>query len=124
MAWSACTFSILATTSARLPTRRFRSTPEGVWSTQVGYAGGHAPNPTYRQVCGGDTGHAEVVRVVFDPERVSFDEALQKNLRVMDQTAIALCRENRMPVVVFDMSVPGNLRRVAAGEKIGTRVGE
>ncbi len=57
-------------------------------------------------------------------ERVSFDEVLQKNLRVMDQTAIALCRENRMPIVVFDMSVPGNLRRVAAGEDIGTRVGE
>jgi uridylate kinase len=57
-------------------------------------------------------------------ERVSFDEVLQRNLRVMDQTAIALCRENRMPIVVFDMSVPGNLRRVAAGEEVGTRVGE
>ena len=57
-------------------------------------------------------------------ERVSFDEVLQKNLRVMDQTAIALCRENRMPIVVFDMSVPGNLGRVVAGEEIGTRVGE
>jgi uridylate kinase len=56
-------------------------------------------------------------------DRVSFDEAIQKNLRVMDQTAIALCRENRMPIVVFDMSVPGNLRRVAAGEDVGTRVG-
>ena len=57
-------------------------------------------------------------------ERVGFDEVLQKNLRVMDQTAIALCRENRMPIVVFDMGVPGNLRRVVAGEEIGTRVGE
>lgn len=57
-------------------------------------------------------------------ERVSYDEALQKNLRVMDQTAIALCRENRIPIIVFDMSVPGNLRRVAAGEDVGTRVGE
>ena len=56
-------------------------------------------------------------------DRVSFNEALQKNLRVMDQTAIALCRENRLPIVVFDMSVPGNLRKVAAGEEIGTRVG-
>jgi len=55
--------------------------------------------------------------------RVSFDEALQKNLRVMDQTAIALCRENRLPIIVFDMSVPGILRRIAAGEEIGTRVG-
>jgi uridylate kinase len=57
-------------------------------------------------------------------ERVSYDEAIQKNLRVMDQTAVALCRENRLPIVVFDMSVPGNLRNVAAGEDIGTRVGE
>ncbi|HEY5657626.1 MAG TPA: UMP kinase [Myxococcota bacterium] len=56
-------------------------------------------------------------------ERVSFEEALQKNLRVMDQTAIALCRENRLPIVVFDMGVPGNLRKIAAGEAIGTRVG-
>jgi uridylate kinase len=55
--------------------------------------------------------------------RVSFEEAIHKNLRVMDQTAIALCRENQMPIVVFDMSVPGNLRRVAAGEDVGTRVG-
>lgn len=57
-------------------------------------------------------------------DQVSFDEAIRKNLRVMDQTALALCRENRLPIVVFDMRVPGNLRRVAAGEEIGTRVGE
>jgi uridylate kinase len=56
-------------------------------------------------------------------DRVSYDEALQKNLRVMDQTAIALCRENRLPIIVFDMSVPGILRRIAAGDVIGTRVG-
>jgi uridylate kinase len=55
--------------------------------------------------------------------RVSFEEAIHKNLRVMDQTAIALCRENQMPIVVFDMAVHGNLRRVAAGEDVGTRVG-
>ncbi|HEX5065628.1 MAG TPA: UMP kinase [Myxococcota bacterium] len=57
-------------------------------------------------------------------DRVSFDEALHKNLRVMDQTAIALCRENRLPIIVFDMSVPGILRRIASGEDVGTRVGE
>ena len=56
-------------------------------------------------------------------DRLSYDEAILKNLRVMDQTAIALCRENELPIIVFDMSVPGNLRRVAAGEDIGTRVG-
>jgi uridylate kinase len=57
-------------------------------------------------------------------DRVSFEEAIQKNLRVMDQTALALCRENRLPIIVFDMSIPGNLRRIAQGEKIGTRVGD
>jgi len=54
--------------------------------------------------------------------RISFDEALSKNLRVMDQTALALCRENATPIVVFDISQPGNLRRVASGEDIGTLV--
>ena len=56
-------------------------------------------------------------------EQISYDEALQRNLRVMDQTAIALCRENQIPILVFDMGVPGNLLRVAAGEKVGTLVG-
>jgi uridylate kinase len=56
-------------------------------------------------------------------EKLGFDEALQRNLRVMDQTAIALCRENGIPIVVFDSGVPGNLRRVAAGEPVGTLVG-
>jgi uridylate kinase len=56
--------------------------------------------------------------------QLSFDEAIQKNLRVMDQTALALCRENRLPVIVFDMSVPGNIHKVATGEPVGTRVGE
>jgi uridylate kinase len=41
----------------------------------------------------------------------------------MDQTAIALCRENDLPIVVFDMSTPGNIGKVAAGERVGTLVG-
>ncbi len=49
----------------------------GVYTTAVGYAGGHTPNPTYREVCTGQTGHAEVVRVVFDPEGTSYEEMLQ-----------------------------------------------
>lgn len=56
--------------------RRFWETP-GVYSTAVGYAGGHTDAATYQQVCGGDTGHAEVVLVVFDPEQISFGELLQ-----------------------------------------------
>ncbi len=50
---------------------------DGVISTAVGYAGGVTPNPTYREVCSGGTGHNEVVRVVFDPARVSYQELLK-----------------------------------------------
>lgn len=49
----------------------------GVYSTSVGYAGGHTKNPTYEEVCSGKTAHTEVVRVVYDPEKISFDELLQ-----------------------------------------------
>ncbi len=57
-------------------------------------------------------------------ESLSFDEAIGKNLRVMDQTALSLCRENRLPIVVFDSGVQGNILKIAVGEKIGTSVGE
>jgi peptide-methionine (S)-S-oxide reductase len=50
---------------------------EGVVSTMVGYAGGFTPNPTYKEVCSGRTGHTEVVRVVFDPKVVSYAQLLQ-----------------------------------------------
>ena len=50
---------------------------EGVWVTGVGYAGGLTPNPTYREVCTGMTGHNEVVRVVYDPEKVGFSQLLK-----------------------------------------------
>ena len=49
----------------------------GVWSTAVGYAGGSTPNPTYEEVCGGRTGHAEVVQVMFDPRQVSYADLLR-----------------------------------------------
>ena len=56
-------------------------------------------------------------------DTVSFDEAISKNLRVMDQTALALCRENDVPIVVFDSAVPGNLQQVASGRRGGTLIG-
>jgi peptide-methionine (S)-S-oxide reductase len=56
--------------------RKFWTLP-GVWVTAVGYAGGPTPNPTYREVCSGATGHTEVVRVVFDPRQVSYDTLLK-----------------------------------------------
>ena len=55
---------------------RFFWTVRGVYTTAVGYAGGLTPNPTYREVCSGATGHSEIVRVVFDPAQVSYDRLL------------------------------------------------
>ena len=49
----------------------------GVYTTAVGYAAGHTLNPSYRDVCGGTTGHAEVVLVVFDPKKVRYDDLLR-----------------------------------------------
>ncbi|MEA3221002.1 peptide-methionine (S)-S-oxide reductase MsrA [Immundisolibacter sp.] len=59
---------------------------DGVVSTAVGYAGGHTPNPTYEEVCSGATGHAEVVLVVFDPARVSYEALLREFWESHDPT--------------------------------------
>jgi peptide-methionine (S)-S-oxide reductase len=58
----------------------------GVWVTAVGYEGGYTPNPTYEEVCSGRTGHAETVRVVFDPSRVSYEELLRRFWEAHDPT--------------------------------------
>ena len=55
---------------------------------------------------------------------ITYQEVLEKGLKVMDATAISLCQENRMPIVVFDLGTPGNIRLAAVGEPIGTTVKE
>src|SRR5438132_4118135 len=57
--------------------RKFWELGEGIYTTAVGYAGGHTPNPTYEEVCSGRTGHTEVVLVVFDPRKVSYEQLLK-----------------------------------------------
>ncbi|MDE6581110.1 MAG: UMP kinase [Duncaniella sp.] len=55
-------------------------------------------------------------------DEITYDEVYNRNLKVMDLTATALCKQNGMPIIVFDMDTPGNLAKVIAGEKIGTLV--
>lgn len=55
-------------------------------------------------------------------EKISFQEVYEKNLKIMDMTAFTLCKDNRLPIVVFDMDTPGNLQKLLEGENIGTIV--
>ncbi len=57
-------------------------------------------------------------------DRLDYGDAIRQDLRFMDQTAIQLCRENQVPIVVFDMTVRGNIRKIVNGERVGTWVGE
>jgi uridylate kinase len=54
--------------------------------------------------------------------RIHGQEVIQRNLRVMDMTALTLCQESKMPIIVFNMGTPGNLSRLLRGETVGTRV--
>ncbi|MEZ5352542.1 MAG: UMP kinase [Bryobacteraceae bacterium] len=62
--------------------------------------------------------HADAVRY----EEVSYDEILAKSLRVMDASAVAMCRDNQMPILVFNLNTHGNIMRMAMGEKVGTLI--
>ena len=53
---------------------------------------------------------------------ISFDEVYARGLNVMDMTAFTLCKENNLPIIVFDMDTPGNLRKLMEGERVGTIV--
>ncbi|MDE8349985.1 MAG: peptide-methionine (S)-S-oxide reductase MsrA [Acidocella sp.] len=60
----------------------------GVLAVQSGYAGGHVDNPTYKQVCSGATGHAEVVKLTFDPAIISYDDVLKVFFTIHDPTTL------------------------------------
>ena len=77
---------------------------DGVISTTSGYAGGHVPNPTYKQVSAGSTGHAEVVQVVYDPEKISYRELLNvfwRNVDPLDSSGQFCDRGNQYRTAVF-----------------------
>src|ERR1700742_3574456 len=61
---------------------------EGVDSVRSGYMGGRVPNPTYQQVCGGNTGHVEVAEIVFDPEKLSYHDLLEMFFTLHDPTTL------------------------------------
>jgi peptide-methionine (S)-S-oxide reductase len=60
----------------------------GVKKVESGYTGGHIADPTYKQVCGGDTGHAEAIRITFDPEQLSYDDLLDIFFATHDPTQL------------------------------------
>jgi peptide-methionine (S)-S-oxide reductase len=61
---------------------------KGVHKVKSGYAGGHVKNPTYRQVCSGDTGHAEVIQIEYDPNEISYEELLEVFWKTHDPTTL------------------------------------
>ena len=99
--------------------RKFWQAP-GVLSTSVGYAGGPTPNPTYREVCSGSTGHTEVVRVVFDPKRVTLRGAAAPLLgEPRPDAGHAPGQRRRHPVPLGDL----HLRRRAGARGAGVARG-
>ena len=79
----------------------------GVVSTKVGYIGGHTENPTYREICQGDTEHAEAVLIEFDPAKITFSALLQQfwrchNPTEKDRQGVDIGRQYRSAIFVYD----------------------
>ena len=74
------------------------------------------------RVDGGYDSDPEKVKEAKKYSELSFSEAYEKNLNIMDMTAFTLCKENNLPIIVFDMNKPGNLIKLVEGEKIGTLI--
>ena len=64
----------------------------------------------------------EKVKDAIKFNEISFDEAYERNLKIMDMTAFTLCKENNLPIIVFDMNKPGNLVKLVEGKKVGTLI--
>jgi peptide-methionine (S)-S-oxide reductase len=104
--------------------RKFWQLP-GVWVTAAGYAAGETPNPTYREVCSGRTGHAEVVLVVYDPDKVSYETLLKVFWESHDPTqgmrqGNDIGTQYRSGIYVFDPAqrAAAEASRTAYGEKL------
>jgi peptide-methionine (S)-S-oxide reductase len=98
---------------------------DGVVDTKVGYEGGHVDHPTYEQVCSGTTGHAEVCQVEFDPEKISYDELLNKFWGVHDPTQVNRQGPDvgdQYRTVIFFHSPEQEAAAEASKERVQTRV--
>ena len=96
---------------------RFFWEREGVYSTAVGYAAGFTPNPTYEEICSGSTGHAEVVLVVFDPDKVSYQELLVMFWETHDPTqgmrqGNDVGTQYRSGIYTFSVPTPGRFVKI------------
>jgi len=110
-------------------------TMRGVVSTRVGYTGGHSKQPTYREVCGKNTGHAEAVEVIFDPNEISYKSLLDAFFQIHDATSVTMQGQNNTgqyrSAIFYTSSEQGNDAKAyikaleaEAGQDIYTQVAE